>query len=95
MILLYFYLFFINHLHPQIPIHALQPLEGGPGHELPEQEPPKNTGTVLYIGRIPHGFYENEMEGVFSFSFTVYLDYKRHECLVFLKSIAGFISAIG
>uniref|UniRef100_F6HTT9 RRM domain-containing protein n=2 Tax=Vitis TaxID=3603 RepID=F6HTT9_VITVI len=41
------------------------PLEGGPGHELPEQEPPKNTGTVLYIGRIPHGFYENEMEGFF------------------------------
>lgn len=41
------------------------PLEGGPGHKLPKSETPVNTATVLYIGRIPHGFYENEMEGFF------------------------------
>uniref|UniRef100_A0A5B7AGT2 Putative Nucleotide-binding, alpha-beta plait n=1 Tax=Davidia involucrata TaxID=16924 RepID=A0A5B7AGT2_DAVIN len=41
------------------------PLEGGPGLKLPEIKPTANTATVLYIGRIPHGFYENEMEGFF------------------------------
>ncbi|XP_059632281.1 uncharacterized RNA-binding protein C1827.05c [Cornus florida] len=41
------------------------PLEGGPGHKLPESNTHGNTATVLYIGRIPHGFFENEMEGFF------------------------------
>ncbi|KAA8539184.1 hypothetical protein F0562_025876 [Nyssa sinensis] len=41
------------------------PLEGGPGRKLSESKPLENTATVLYIGRIPHGFYENEMEGFF------------------------------
>ncbi|GMP22419.1 hypothetical protein CsSME_00000462 [Camellia sinensis var. sinensis] len=41
------------------------PLEGGPGHKLPKSETTENKATVLYIGRIPHGFYENEMEGFF------------------------------
>eukprot|EP00262_Sarcandra_glabra_P001497 TRINITY_DN11619_c0_g1_i1.p1 TRINITY_DN11619_c0_g1~~TRINITY_DN11619_c0_g1_i1.p1 ORF type:complete len:220 (+),score=44.51 TRINITY_DN11619_c0_g1_i1:69-728(+) len=42
------------------------PLEGGPGRKLPDiEEPAKNTATVLYIGHIPHGFYEKEMEGFF------------------------------
>lgn len=43
----------------------LQPLEGGPGRKItPEEvEPVKNTATVLYIGHIPHGFYEEQMEG--------------------------------
>ncbi|KAF6147732.1 hypothetical protein GIB67_006705 [Kingdonia uniflora] len=41
------------------------PLEGGPARKLPFEEPLENTATVLYIGRIPHGFYENEMEGFF------------------------------
>ncbi|KAA8534518.1 hypothetical protein F0562_032035, partial [Nyssa sinensis] len=41
------------------------PLEGGPGCKLPESKPAENTATILYIGRIPHGFYENEMEGFF------------------------------
>lgn len=42
----------------------MKPLEGGPARKLPEQEEPvKDTATVLYIGRIPHGFYEDEMEG--------------------------------
>ncbi|XP_077241188.1 RNA-binding (RRM/RBD/RNP motifs) family protein [Tasmannia lanceolata] len=45
------------------------PLEGGPGRKLPKQEereePIKETATVLYIGRIPHGFYEDQMQGFF------------------------------
>nr|KYP31432.1 putative RNA-binding protein C1827.05c family [Cajanus cajan] len=41
------------------------PLEGGPARKLPEQKPLENTATVLYVGRIPHGFYEKEMEGYF------------------------------
>jgi nucleolar protein 15 len=42
------------------------PLEGGPGRKLPEQKPSEDKATVLYMGRIPHGFYEKEMEGFFS-----------------------------
>ncbi|KAL6533639.1 hypothetical protein OROHE_013472 [Orobanche hederae] len=38
------------------------PLEGGPARDLPRTEDRENKATVLYIGRIPHGFYENEME---------------------------------
>ncbi|KAJ4964305.1 hypothetical protein NE237_024244 [Protea cynaroides] len=42
------------------------PLEGGPGRKLSDKEAPvDNNATVLYIGRIPHGFYEKEMEGFF------------------------------
>ncbi|XWS75339.1 hypothetical protein CRYUN_Cryun01aG0078000 [Craigia yunnanensis] len=41
------------------------PLEGGPSRQLPETKPQQNNATVLYIGRIPHGFYEKEMEGYF------------------------------
>ncbi|KAL6985057.1 hypothetical protein U1Q18_018436 [Sarracenia purpurea var. burkii] len=41
------------------------PLEGGPGQKVPKSETWENAATVLYIGRIPHGFYENEMEGFF------------------------------
>ncbi|CAL9095815.1 unnamed protein product [Musa acuminata var. zebrina] len=43
------------------------PLEGGPGMKITqeEDEPIKNTATVLYIGHIPHGFYEEQMEGFF------------------------------
>ncbi|KAK3205275.1 hypothetical protein Dsin_019321, partial [Dipteronia sinensis] len=42
------------------------PLEGGPGRKLPYEKPPMNKATVLYIGRIPHGFYEKEMQAFFS-----------------------------
>lgn len=41
------------------------PLEGGPGRKLPELKPLENSSPVLYIGRIPHGFYEKEMEAYF------------------------------
>ncbi|KAL2327473.1 hypothetical protein Fmac_020900 [Flemingia macrophylla] len=42
------------------------PLEGGPARKFPAQQPlPENTATVLYVGRIPHGFYEKEMQGYF------------------------------
>ncbi|XP_009353769.2 uncharacterized RNA-binding protein C1827.05c [Pyrus x bretschneideri] len=41
------------------------PLEGGPARKLPEEKPKEDIATVLYIGRIPHGFYEKEMEGFF------------------------------
>ncbi|ESR43878.1 hypothetical protein CICLE_v10013752mg [Citrus x clementina] len=42
------------------------PLEGGPGRKLPEEKPLVNKAAVLYIGRIPHGFYEKEMHAFFS-----------------------------
>lgn len=41
------------------------PLEGGPARDILKIEDRENKATVLYIGRIPHGFYENEMEGFF------------------------------
>ncbi|CAJ1938433.1 unnamed protein product [Sphenostylis stenocarpa] len=41
------------------------PLEGGSARKIGEQKPPENTATVLYVSRIPHGFYEKEMEGYF------------------------------
>ncbi|KAM1621774.1 hypothetical protein FF2_020018 [Malus domestica] len=40
------------------------PLVGGPARKLPKEKPKEDIATVLYIGRIPHGFYEKEMEGV-------------------------------
>nr|AFK44118.1 unknown [Medicago truncatula] len=40
-------------------------LEGGPGRKLPELKQLENSSPVLYIGRIPHGFYEKEMEAYF------------------------------
>ncbi|CAN0905753.1 MKI67 FHA domain-interacting nucleolar phosphoprotein [Linum grandiflorum] len=45
------------------------PLEGGRGRKIPEEKPLESITakpTVLYIGRIPHGFYETEMEAYFS-----------------------------
>ncbi|KAL9278433.1 putative RNA recognition motif domain, nucleotide-binding alpha-beta plait domain superfamily [Arabidopsis thaliana] len=43
------------------------PLEGGPARKAPVTTPPlQNKATVLYIGRIPHGFYETEIEAFFS-----------------------------
>ncbi|KAJ4793236.1 MKI67 FHA domain-interacting nucleolar phosphoprotein-like, partial [Rhynchospora pubera] len=41
------------------------PLEGGPGKKIVESAEPVNKSTVLYIGHIPHGFYEEQMEGFF------------------------------
>ncbi|KAL6900854.1 hypothetical protein ACP4OV_005530 [Aristida adscensionis] len=43
------------------------PLEEGPGKRLRKEEPqePENTATVVYIGHIPHGFYEDQMQGFF------------------------------
>ncbi|XP_047342561.1 MKI67 FHA domain-interacting nucleolar phosphoprotein-like [Impatiens glandulifera] len=41
------------------------PIEGGPGVKLAKSVPLSSKATVLYIGHIPHGFYENEMEGFF------------------------------
>ncbi|GLT88758.1 hypothetical protein SLE2022_067690 [Rubroshorea leprosula] len=41
------------------------PLEGGPARKLPVEKPQESKATVLYIGRIPHGFYENEMQAYF------------------------------
>ncbi|RWW07022.1 hypothetical protein GW17_00029615 [Ensete ventricosum] len=51
---------------------TIQPLEGGPGMKITqeEDEPIKNTATVLYIGHIPHGFYEEQMEGEDPLCFT-------------------------
>ncbi|KAL4203170.1 hypothetical protein AMTRI_Chr01g102660 [Amborella trichopoda] len=42
------------------------PLEGGPGKRIPNEEDVNvSNSTVLYIGRIPRGFYEDEMRGFF------------------------------
>lgn len=45
-----------------------KPLEGGPGKKLPVEKPTEDVSKVVYIGRIPHGFYEKEMEGEFFFN---------------------------
>ncbi|KAG6760458.1 hypothetical protein POTOM_036980 [Populus tomentosa] len=42
------------------------PLEGGPARKLPQLKELKNKSGVLYMGRIPHGFYEEEMKAYFS-----------------------------
>ncbi|XP_078444943.1 RNA-binding (RRM/RBD/RNP motifs) family protein [Wolffia australiana] len=41
------------------------PLEGGSAGKNQELSEAPATATVLYVGRIPHGFYEDEMEGFF------------------------------
>ncbi|KAF3794243.1 MKI67 FHA domain-interacting nucleolar phosphoprotein [Nymphaea thermarum] len=43
------------------------PLEGGPGSRLPkeDEEPPALDSRVVYVGHIPHGFYEEQMQGFF------------------------------
>jgi len=45
------------------------PLEDGSGkmtrRKLQQPEEPENTATVVYIGHIPHGFYEDQMKGFF------------------------------
>ncbi|KAM3384488.1 hypothetical protein ACQJBY_008869 [Aegilops geniculata] len=43
------------------------PLEGKEQRIREKQQPeePENTATVLYIGHIPHGFYEDQMQGFF------------------------------
>ncbi|XP_050377250.1 uncharacterized RNA-binding protein C1827.05c [Argentina anserina] len=40
------------------------PLEG-PARKLPEEKPKEEVARVVYISRIPHGFYETEMQGFF------------------------------
>uniref|UniRef100_A0A1J3D321 RRM domain-containing protein n=1 Tax=Noccaea caerulescens TaxID=107243 RepID=A0A1J3D321_NOCCA len=43
------------------------PLEGGPARKAPVTKTiVENKATVLYIGRIPHGFYETEIEAFFA-----------------------------
>ncbi|XP_004300041.1 PREDICTED: uncharacterized RNA-binding protein C1827.05c [Fragaria vesca subsp. vesca] len=41
------------------------PLEGGPARKLPEEKLKEDVARVVYISRIPHGFYETEMQGFF------------------------------
>lgn len=62
----YFSFIFLVSLLSSI-VCVLKPLDGGPRRKLPEQKERRNTATVLYIGRIPHGFYEKEMEGIFMY----------------------------
>lgn len=40
-----------------------QPLAGGPGKKLAVEQTTDEGSNVVYVGRIPHGFYEKEMEG--------------------------------
>ncbi|CAH8324459.1 unnamed protein product [Eruca vesicaria subsp. sativa] len=42
------------------------PLGGGPARKAPVTKPLESKATVLYIGRLPHGFYETEIEGFFT-----------------------------
>lgn len=58
-------------------------MEGGPVRKIPVTELRDTKATVLYIGRIPHGFYENEMEGLY-FSFLMWL---WVYCRVFMASM--------
>ncbi|KAL5994906.1 hypothetical protein ACLOJK_024963 [Asimina triloba] len=71
------------------------PLEGGPGRKLSksskQEDEEKNTATVVYIGRIPHGFFEDQMEGS-SISISLYLHSmiryvlsQRADCIVLWK----------
>ena len=38
-------------------------MEGGPACKLPEEKLKEDVARVVYISRIPHGFYETEMQG--------------------------------
>ncbi|KAJ7945167.1 MKI67 FHA domain-interacting nucleolar phosphoprotein [Quillaja saponaria] len=62
-------------------------LEGGPGHKLPVEKTWENTARVCYGGRIPHGFYEKEMEEFF----------KQFACLLSVVNgiLLGFSSKTG
>lgn len=51
---------------------SVKPLEGGPARKIAEQKLPENTSTVLHVSRIPHGFYEKEMEGAQIFFLVFY-----------------------
>jgi len=42
----------------------LLPLEGGLARKISKRQELENKATVLYIGMIPHGFNEHEMEGL-------------------------------
>lgn len=48
-------------------LFIFKPLEGGPASPLPkeDEELPVLNSRVVYIGRIPHGFYEDQMQGSF------------------------------
>ncbi|KAM3204982.1 serine/threonine-protein phosphatase PP2A-4 catalytic subunit-like [Capsicum annuum] len=45
-------------------VETVSPLEGGLARKLPDTEARESKAIVLYIGRILHGFYKNEMEGL-------------------------------
>ena len=60
----------------------VKPLEGGPARKVAEQKPLENTSSVLYVGRIPHGFYEEEMEG--AFFFLCFSDFRLFSSSVFI-----------
>ncbi|CAH8379598.1 unnamed protein product [Eruca vesicaria subsp. sativa] len=42
------------------------PLGGGPARKAPVTKAIESKATVLYIGRLPHGFYETEIEAFFT-----------------------------
>ena len=82
----------------------VKPLEGGPARKLAasQQKPPENTATVLYVGRIPHGFYEKEMEGAFlAFVVVVVVQILLHDfcglflCLSLLFFFLGYFGQFG
>lgn len=51
----------------------LKPLEGGPARNIPVTEKKsEDRATVLYVGRIPHGFYDDEMEGTVSLTYVLF-----------------------
>ena len=72
-----------------------KPLEGGSARKIGEQKPPENTATVLYVSRIPHGFYEKEMEGAFGFIYFCHiLDGFCAVCLGFMIAFCRLFWAI-
>lgn len=70
---------------------VLKPLEGGPGRKLAEEKPLVNKATVLYIGRIPHGFYEKEMQGkLIWLNFELFLKL----CVDFIYLVIGYVGLL-
>ncbi|PHU05115.1 hypothetical protein BC332_25937 [Capsicum chinense] len=58
-------------------VETVSPLEGRPARKLPDTEARESKATVLYIGRILHGFYENEMEG--KSKYFVFIEFESPE----------------
>lgn len=62
------------------------------GGEVTTENEVSKKPNVIYLGRIPHGFYEDEMAGKSRLSIQILSIYNVHNCM-FLKS--GFFGQFG